>query len=240
MLLLIIWETSYRIFQWGWKFPSVLQTADAFYDGFVNGQLLEGTLSSLRRLLTAYAIAVVIGTTLGFLFSRYRFLDETLGMLVVSLQTVPSIVWLPFAIIWFGLNDTSVIFITGIGATWTMALSSRTGFINIPPLLLRAARTLGTGTGYRLFYQVLVPASMPHLMNGMRVSWAFAWRALVSGELIARGTGLGQFLQDYRSLGDTSSMLCIVIIIAVLGTLSDHLCFKRFENRLLARYGLTK
>ncbi|WP_249929613.1 ABC transporter permease [Paenibacillus naphthalenovorans] len=130
-------------------------------------------MESVRRLLIAYLIAISVGTMLGFLFSRYRFLDETLGFIVAALQTVPSIVWLPFAIIWFGLNDTSVIFITGIGATWTMALSSRTGFINISPLYLRAAQTLGTGKGFRLFYQVLVPASFPHLMNGVRLT---AWR----------------------------------------------------------------
>ncbi|WP_062409368.1 ABC transporter permease [Paenibacillus naphthalenovorans] len=129
-------------------------------------------MESVRRLLIAYLIAISVGTMLGFLFSRYRFLDETLGFIVAALQTVPSIVWLPFAIIWFGLNDTSVIFITGIGATWTMALSSRTGFI-ISPLYLRDAQTLGTGKGFRLFYQVLVPASFPHLMNGVRLT---AWR----------------------------------------------------------------
>src|SRR5665647_287706 len=99
IVVLIAWEAGFRIFDWGWKFPSVVQTAQAFYDGFVHGQLLEATFQSIRRLLTAFVISITIGVTLGFLFARYRILDDTLGFLVVALQTVPSIAWLPFAII---------------------------------------------------------------------------------------------------------------------------------------------
>lgn len=192
----------------------------------------------MKRLLIAFAIAISFGTTLGFLFARYRLLDDTLGFLVVALQTIPSIAWLPFAIIWFGLTDTSVIFITTLGATWTMAMASRTGIKNIPAIYLKAAQTMGTGNGLRMFYQVMIPAAFPHLITGVRVAWAFAWRALVAGELIAKGVGLGQILQDGRNLGDTALMLCIVIIIAVLGTLSDHFVFKRMEDKILLRYGL--
>lgn len=192
----------------------------------------------MKRLLIAFAIAITVGTTLGFLFARSRFLDDTLGFLVIALQTIPSIAWLPFAIIWFGLTDTSVIFITTLGATWTMAVAARTGIKNIPPIYLKAAQTMGTGMGWRMFSQVMIPAAFPHLITGLRTAWAFAWRALVAGELIAKGVGLGQILQDGRNLGDTSLMLCIVIIIAVLGTVSDHFCFKRMEDKILVRYGL--
>lgn len=200
--------------------------------------MLEATLQSLKRLLIAFAIAITVGTSLGFLFARSRFLDDTLGFLVIALQTIPSIAWLPFAIIWFGLTDTSVIFITTLGATWTMAVAARTGIKNIPPIYLKAAQTMGTGMGWRMFSQVMIPAAFPHLITGLRTAWAFAWRALVAGELIAKGVGLGQILQDGRNLGDTSLMLCIVIIIAVLGTVSDHFCFKRMEDKILVRYGL--
>ncbi|TBL78363.1 ABC transporter permease [Paenibacillus thalictri] len=238
MLLLIAWEAGYRIFDWGWKFPSVFQVLQAFYDGFVHGKLLEATFESVRRLLTSFVISIAVGVTLGFLFARYRIVDDTIGFLVVALQTIPSIAWLPFSIIWFGMNDFSVIFITTLGATWTMAMSSRTGIKNIPTLYIKAAQTMGTGNGFKMFYQVMVPAAFPHMMTGVRVAWAFAWRALVAGELIAKGVGLGQLLQDGRNLADTALMLCIVIIIAVLGTLSDHFCFKRMEDKILLRYGL--
>ncbi|OPH52065.1 ABC transporter permease [Paenibacillus ferrarius] len=238
VLLLIAWEAGFRLFGWGWRFPSVTQTLQAFYDGLVHGELLQATFASMIRLLVSFALSLAIGTTLGFLFARYRLLDDTLGFLVVSLQTIPSIAWLPFAIIWFGLNESSVIFITTLGATWTMALASRTGIKNIPPIYLRAAQTMGTGNGFNMFVQVMIPAAFPHLINGVRTAWAFAWRALVAGELIAKGAGLGQLLQDGRNLGDTSLMLCIVIIIAVLGTVSDHFCFKKLEDKVLERYGL--
>ncbi|MDG0811297.1 ABC transporter permease [Cohnella rhizosphaerae] len=204
----------------------------------VDGQLLKATLGSLRRILVAFALSCAIGVTLGVLFARSRLLDETFGFVVVALQTVPSIAWLPFAIIWFGLNDFAVVFITTIGATWTMAIASRSGIKNIPPIYVKSAQMFGTGRGLRLFYQVMVPAAIPQLITGMRMAWAFAWRALVSGELIARGVGLGQLLEEGRSLGDTSLMLCIVLVIAILGTISDHLVFKRIEDRVLTLYGL--
>ncbi|MBB3150730.1 NitT/TauT family transport system permease protein [Paenibacillus endophyticus] len=237
--ILVAWEAAYRIIGWEeWKFPSLFQTVEAFYNGFAHGQLLDAILNSLRRLLIAFAISISVGLLLGFMFARSKVIDDTLGFVVIALQTVPSIAWLPFAIIWFGFNDKSVIFITALGATWTMAIATRTGIKNISPIYIRAAQTLGTGTGWRMFTQILIPGAFPHLMTGIRVAWAFAWRALVAGELIANGAGLGQLLQDGRGLGDTALMLTVVIIIAVLGTLSDHFCFKKLEDKLLIRYGL--
>ncbi|GMK47847.1 MULTISPECIES: ABC transporter permease [Paenibacillus] len=238
VFLIAIWELGYRVFDWGWKFPSPLQTAEAFVDGFANGHLFGSILASMRRLLISFVISILLGTGLGFLFARFRFLDETFGFLVVALQTVPSIAWLPFAIIWFGLNDTSVIFITAIGATWTMSMASRTGIAQISKIHLRAARMMGTGNGLKLFYQVMLPAAFPHLITGVRVAWAFAWRALTAGELIGRGLGLGQTLQDSRDIGDTATLLCVVIIIALIGTISDHFCFKRLEDGIMVRFGL--
>jgi len=236
---LVTWEAAYRLIGWEeWKFPSLFQTAQSFYDGFAHGQLLEAILNSLRRLLIAFALSLTIGMLLGLLFAKSKLVDDTLGFVVIALQTVPSIAWLPFAIIWFGFNDTSVIFITTLGATWTMSLATRTGIKNISPIYIRAAQTLGTGSGWKLFVQVLIPGAFPHIMTGIRVAWAFAWRALVAGELIANGAGLGQLLQDGRGLGDTALMLNVVIIIAVLGTISDHFCFRRLEDKLLVRYGL--
>ncbi len=209
-----------------------------FYDGIADGRLLDATFGSLRRILIAFALSCVIGTTLGVLLARVRLLDETIGFAVVALQTVPSIAWLPFAIIWFGPNDFAVVFITTIGATWTMTIASRSGIKNIPPIYLKSAQMFGTGRGFRLFRQIMIPAAIPQLITGMRMAWAFAWRALVSGELIARGIGLGQLLEEGRSLGDTSIMLCIVLVIAILGTISDHLVFKRMEDRIWKQYGL--
>lgn len=238
ILLLLIWEAAYRVFGWGWRFPSALQTFQTFWDGIVGGQLIDAIAGSLRRILIAFALSCVIGISLGALFAGNRFLDETFGFLVVALQTVPSIAWLPFAIIWFGLNDFAVVFITTLGATWTMTIASRTGIRNIPVIYLKAAQMFGVGHGIKLFHQVMVPAAVPHLITGMRMAWAFAWRALVSGELIARGIGLGQMLEEGRNIGDTSIMLCIVLVIAILGTVSDHLVFKRIENRILLKHGL--
>lgn len=119
-----------------------------------------------------------------------------------------------------------------------MSMASRTGIMQISTIHLRAAKMMGTGSGLRLFFQVMLPAAFPHLITGVRVAWAFAWRALTAGELIARGVGLGQTLQDSRDIGDTATILCVVIIIAIIGTISDHLCFKRLEDQIMVRFGL--
>lgn len=233
------WEAAFRIFDWGWKFPSALQTAQAFVDGVATGKLVGAIGASLYRIVVSFALAVVVGTTLGFVLARFRWLDDTLGFLVVALQTVPSIAWLPFAVIWFGLNDVAVVFITTIGATWTMTLAARTGVLNLPRLYSRAGPMLGTGTGFGYFLQIVLPGSFPHLMTGLRVSWAFAWRALTAGELLGRGLGLGQTLQDSRDVGDTAMILCVVLVIAVIGTVMDHVFFQSLEGRILVRYGLS-
>ena len=203
------------------------------------GKLVGAIGASLYRIALSFLLAVILGTALGFVLARFRWIDDTFGFLVVALQTVPSIAWLPFAIIWFGLNDVAVVFITTIGATWTMTLAARTGVLNLPPLYSRAGRMLGTGAGLGLFVQVVLPGSFPHLMTGLRVAWAFAWRALTAGELLGRGLGLGQTLQDSRDIGDTAMILCVVLVIAVIGTVMDHVLFQSLENRILVRYGLT-
>ena len=141
---------------------------------------------------------------LGYLFARYRYFDETFGFVVVALQTVPSIAWLPFAIIWFGLNDTSVIFITTIGATWTMSMASRTGILNISPIHLRAAQMLGTGSGYRIVFSSA--AAGWHFPIG---SQGFEWLGLLLGGPYSRGAycqriGSRANAAGWTGLGDTA------------------------------------
>ena len=186
ILLIVIWELGYRIFDWGWKFPSPMQTLQAFYDGFADGHLFGSIVASLRRLLISFVISIVIGTVLGFLFARYRFFDETFGFLVVALQTVPSIAWLPFAIIWFGLNDTSVIFITTIGATWTMSMASRTGIMQISNDSSPSGANDGDGQRVSDVFQVMLPAAFPHLNNRGSRGLGFCVAGLTAGELIGQ------------------------------------------------------
>ncbi len=175
---------------------------------------------------------------MGLLISSSKLIDETLGAFILALQSIPSIVWLPLAILWFRMGEAAIIFIVVLGGTWNMVMSASTGIKNVDPTLIKAAKTMGV-KGYKLFFKVIIPASIPHLITGMRIAWAFSWRALMAGELLGSGQGLGQLLMWARELGNMSMVISIMIIIATLGSVTDGLIFKPLENRVLERWGLT-
>lgn len=220
-------------------FPSPLSVLKTLLNGFQDGTFLIALAASFKRLLIGYTFSILIGTVLGVLIAKYRVMDETIGMLVVALQSVPSIVWLPLALLWFGMSEFAIIFVVILGGTWTMTTNAATGIRNVQPVLLRAARTMGA-KGFSLFSKVTLPASVPYLITGMRLAWAFAWRALMAGELIGSGSGLGQMLMFGRDVGNMSLILAIMVIIAVIGTTLDNIAFRRIENTILTRWGLTK
>lgn len=213
---------------------TVLQT---LFNGILNGQILEATGLTLVRLLIGFLIAISLGLFLGYLIARYKLVDDTLGFLVTALQSIPSIVWFPLAIIWFGMGNASILFIVTIGATWTMTVSASTGFKNVPNLYMNVAKTLGSSGGH-LARTVILPASVPHLISGLRMAWAFAWRAIMAGEMLGGSGGLGYLLNLGRSLQQMDLVLSIMIIIGVVGTLVDNLVFMRMERSVQKKWGI--
>jgi NitT/TauT family transport system permease protein len=220
-------------------FPSPYRVWQTLIDGFQDGSFTIALQASFGRLLVGYSLSLAIGILLGVCIAKFKLVDETIGMLVIALQSVPSIVWLPLALLWFGMSETAIIFVVALGGTWTMTTSAATGIRNVQPVLTRAARTMGT-SDWQLFAKVTLPASVPHLISGLRLSWAFAWRALMAGELIGSGSGLGQLLTFGRDVGNMSLILSIMVIIALIGTILDNLVFRRVERKVLTRWGLEK
>src|SRR5699024_12562583 len=117
---------------------------------------------------------------LGYLIWKYKLIEDTLGFLITALQSIPSIVWFPLAIIWFGLNSYAILFIVMIGATWTVTLSGVSGFKNVPVLYQQVAQTLGS-QGFRSLKTALFPGAVAQLMSAFSIAWAFSWRASVAG-----------------------------------------------------------
>src|SRR5690625_3379942 len=210
-------------------FPSLTQVFTTLFNGIVNGQITAAVIKSMGRILIGFTIASILGVFLGYLIWRYKLVEDTLGFVVTALQSIPSIVWFPLAIIWFGLNNFAILFIVTIGATWTMTISATSGFKNVPLLYQRVAKTLGSD-GYHFIKTVIIPASIPQLLSGMRIAWAFSWRALMAGELLGAGGGLGQLLETGRALGQMDLVISVMIIIAIIGTIMDHIVFVRLEN----------
>lgn len=220
-------------------FPRLSQVFETLFNGIINGQITAAIFKSMSRLLIGFAIAITLGIILGYLIWSYKLIEDTLGFVVTALQSIPSIVWFPLAIIWFGLNDFSILFIVTIGATWTMTISSTSGFKNVPQLYQRVAKTFGS-KGFHFIRTVILPASIPQIISGLRIAWAFSWRALMAGELLGAGGGLGQLLETGRSLGQMDLVISVMIIIAVIGTIMDNVVFVRLERKVQMKWGVSK
>ncbi|SHJ78339.1 NitT/TauT family transport system permease protein [Propionispora hippei DSM 15287] len=196
-------------------------------------------LASAKRIFIGYLLSMALGIVIGLLVVRFKYLDENLSPLILGMQTLPSICWLPFAILWYGLNESAIIFVIAIGSTFAVAMSIESGIKNINPLYLRAAKTMGA-KGFTSYRYVTIPASLPSLISGLKQGWSFAWRALMAGEMMSATKGLGQVLMVGRDLADISQVMAVMLVIIILGVAVDKLIFGRLENNVRQRWGLNK
>ncbi|MBE4909452.1 ABC transporter permease [Bacillus luteolus] len=236
--ILIVWQVAVKIT--GVSESVMPAPTDVFRElgrGFADLTLVYDLTASFRRLFLGLLIGVTLGTGLGILLAKSKTADETLGNLVLALQSVPSIVWLPIAIMWFGLNEISVIFIIVLGATFVMTINMRVGIKNVPPLYIKAAQTMGSG-GIDLFRKVIFPASIPYAVTGLKLAWAFGWRALMAGELLSTGPGLGYTLRFASDFGNMALVIGVMIIIGTIGSIMDLFVFQRIERNVMRRWGL--
>ncbi len=236
----MIWEAVYKLGIWPpYLFPSPGEVAKALLWGFQDHSFLIGMGVSIQRILIGYFISLVFGIVLGILIGRFKILDETVGSLITGLQVLPSICWLPLAILWFGLSEQAIQFVIIMGAFLSIAIATDSGIRNIPPIYLRAAKTMGI-KGIDLYARVIFPAALPSIATGMKLGWSFAWRSLMAGELIFVSVGLGHLLQTGRELNDMAQVMAVMITIVTVGLIFDRLIFARLEKRLRRQWGMTK
>lgn len=238
VLLIAIWQLVFLLELWPKSMiPSPYSVFHTLYLGFKDLTLVYDLLGSFKHLTIGLTLSILIGTALGVLLAKVKWADETIGTLILALQSVPSIVWVPLAIIWFGFGASSIIFVVVLGGTFVMTLNVRTGVKNVDPLFLQAAKTMGSG-GIDLFLNVILPASIPHAVTGVRLAWAFSWRALMAAELLSTGPGLGYTLSYASDFNNMSLVIGIIILIGVIGSVVDQLIFHRIESKVLRRWGL--
>lgn len=236
--IVAFWEIGSRLELWlPIILPSPSMVLDALGTGFEDKTLIYDLVASFKRLAVGLGLSLLIGSALGVLLAKSKTADETIGTVILALQAVPSIVWLPLAIMWFGMNETSVIFVVVLGGTFVMTLNMRSGIKNVPPLYIRAAQTMGS-SGWDLFVRVIFPASIPHVVTGARLAWAFCWRALMAGELLSTGPGLGYTLRFASDFGNMALVIGVMVIIGIVGYIVDQLIFQRVEKNVLKRWGL--
>ena len=237
-VLIGLWALLAQLKFWPpYIFPTPKGVGQALWAGFLDHSFWIAIAVSMRRMLIGYGISVVLGLILGLGIASNKFLEETVGGLLVSLQSLPSICWLPIAVLWFGLTEKAILFVVVMGSLLSVTISMETGRKQLPKIYSMAGRNLGA-RGLQLFLHVTLPASLPYIVTGLKQGWAFAWRSLISGEMIFVTLGLGQLLIMGRDLNDMSQVIAVMILIVALGYIVDGLVFKTVERRLQQRWGL--
>jgi NitT/TauT family transport system permease protein len=205
--------------------------------GLRDGTLLRALATSVARLLVGYGIALGMGIPTGIALARSRLAKDAFGPIVLGLSSVPSICWLPLAILWFGLSELAIQLVVVLGAALPIAVATENSVRHVTPSIERAARTMGA-QGARLMLTVTLPAALPGILGGAKVGWTFALRSLMAGELLFVSGGLGQLLETGRDLGDTSLVLAVVVVIVALGRASEVLLFSRLDRAIARRWGI--
>ncbi|HEY4383018.1 MAG TPA: ABC transporter permease [Ktedonobacteraceae bacterium] len=222
-----------------YAFADPLDVGHTLVDGFRSGTFEIAILVTMRRLIIGYVISLIIGLLLGLLIGRNRYAKETLGSLILGLQALPSVCWVPFALLWFGLSENAMTFVVVMGALFSITLGVEAGVKTTPPLYLKAARNMGA-RGVDLIIRVILPAALPSILSGLKQGWTFAWRSLMAAELIyITAQSLGGQLDMGRELSDYAQLIAVMLIIIAIGILTELIIFAPFERRVRERWGFS-
>jgi NitT/TauT family transport system permease protein len=241
-LVLVVWQ----VLVWArvapeYKLPSPSDVWDEVRAAWLQGTLIDYIWTSVSRGLLGFLMALVIGTPLGLLVARVRFVRAAIGPVLSGLQSLPSVAWVPPAVIWLGLDDSMMYAVILLGAVPSVANGLVAGIDQIPPLYLRAGRTLGA-TGLRGAWHIVMPGALPGYLAGLKQGWAFSWRSLMAAEIIASspdlGVGLGQLLENGRNNASMSQVFLAIFLILLVGVAIDLLIFSPLERWVLRSRGL--
>ncbi len=219
--------------------PPPIDVARYLWAALQDGSLAEGTWVTMKRLLLGYLIGCVIGLPLGLATARSKYLSDTLGVLALGLQTLPSVCWVPLALLWFGQSEAAMLFVVIMGTLWSVLIAVDNGARNLPPIYVRAARTMGS-KGLHTLLKVILPASLRFVVSGMKQGWAFAWRSLMAAEIyvtLLTGYGLGHLLHFGRELNAMDQVIGVMLIIVSIGLAADKVLFSPCERFLQKRWG---
>ena len=242
-VVLVVWQglISFGIVDDPSKLPSPADVWHVLRQSWLEGTLLDYIWTSVSRGLLGFCLALLIGTPLGLLVARVKFVRAAIGPILSGLQSLPSVAWVPPAVIWLGLNNSMMYAVILLGAVPSIANGLVSGVDQVPPLFLRAGRTMGA-TGLKGTWHITLPAALPGYVAGMKQGWAFSWRSLMAAEIIASfpdlGVGLGQLLENARTASDMAMVFEAILLILFVGIAIDLLVFSPLERWVLRSRGL--
>ncbi|GLZ34002.1 sulfate ABC transporter permease [Lentzea sp. NBRC 105346] len=224
------------------QLPSPLSVWDELVASVSSGEAFSILWTSLHRAVFGFIAAVLIATPLGLLVAKVRVVRAAIGSLLTGLQSLPSVAWVPAAILWFGVTPATIYFVVLMGSVPSIANGLVAGIDQIPPLLPRVGRALGAGR-LASARHILLPAALPGYLAGLKQGWAFSWRSLMAAEIIATspqlGVGLGQYLHNGSSLNDINMVIAAIFLILLVGIGIELLLFRPLERAVLKARGLT-
>jgi len=218
--------------------PSPYQVGKRLYELAVDNLLWPSVEATLFRMVTGFALSALIGLIIGVAMGTSWTVNRGLKSLFLGLQTLPTAAWVPVSLLIFGLKDAGIYFVIVMSSMSAIAIATSDGILNIPPMYLRAARTLGT-PAWAMYHRVAIPAALPSIVTGLKLGWTLGWHGAVSAELIKSSVGLGYLLYMGRELNDAAQVIGIMILTIIFGLFLDRFLFGSIERRIRRRWGLT-
>jgi NitT/TauT family transport system permease protein len=240
--IIVLWQFLYWLLAENLKivkpyiFPNPLGVVSTLARLVRTGLLFTSILYSLKKMLLGYALALLIGILVG-LSLNFRLVAKAMKPVILGFQTLPSICWVPFALLWFGLNESATIFVIIIGSTFSLGISVESAIKNVNPLYIRAASTMGASKR-DIYLKIILPASVPEFVSGLKQGWSFAWRSLMAGEMTSSVMGLGYILQTGRDLLEINQVMAVMLIIVLFSVCVENLIFGRIEKNTRKKMGL--
>jgi NitT/TauT family transport system permease protein len=235
--VLLLWQAvSALALLPSYAFPSPAQVGGRLVELAADGSLWPSVKASLVRMTLGFSISAALGLLLGLAMGMSATVSTCLRSVFLGLQTLPSAAWVPISLLVFGLSDTAIYFVIVMSSTAAMAIATADGIAHIPPVLLRAAQTLGT-TRCAMSTRVVLPAALPSIVTGIKLGWTLGWHGVVSAELIKSSVGLGFLLHAGRELNDAAQVIGVMLVTVFIGLILDRLLFAVVERRVRARWG---
>lgn len=211
--------------------PSPATVAGTLLEELFSGELIVNATVSLTRVSTAWAISAIVGIPLGVLIARNLRAERLIDPVIELFRPISPLAWIPLAILWFGIGEAGKIFIIFIATFFPIILNTVDGIKRVDPVLLRAGQVLGCSTSPELFFRVMLPAALPSILVGLRVSFGTGWAAIIAAELVAANSGLGYLIADGMEILRSDLVMVGMIAIGIIGVIVDAL-FKFLATRI--------